>query len=295
MTLTKQFFSPKRVVTLGSKGFIAGAFLDRLRREGVDVCGLGSGEVDLTKPESVDFLKGRIQDEDTVVMFSALTPDKGRDLKSYEANMKMATHLAAAIEKVPPAHLIYISSDAVYPSTGSMMTEESACDATDLYALMHLSREKILGFTMRNLKKPYTILRPCAVYGTGDTHQGYGPNRFVRSALESGKIPLFGVGAEIRDHVWIKDVIEWIWLSALKRQEGVINLVSGRGLSFKEVAKIIAKNCGSPIEIETSEQKAAVFHREFDDRARRESFPERISTPFETAIVQMIQQQKEKR
>ena len=295
MALTKQFFLPKRVVTLGSKGFLAAKFVERVRSEEVDILALGSAEVDLTKPESVDFLRGRIQDEDTVVMFSALTPDKGRDLKTYEANMKMAMHFSSVIEKTPPAHLMYISSDAVYPSTGSTMTEASACDATDLYALMHLGREKILGFAMQNLKRPYTILRPCAVYGIGDTHQGYGPNRFVRSALESGKIPLFGVGAEIRDHVWIEDVIEWIWLSALKRSDGIINLVSGRGLSFEEVAKIISENCGSSIEIATSEQKSPVFHREFDDRGTREAFPERMSTPFETAIVQMIQQQKEKK
>ncbi|MES2309623.1 MAG: NAD(P)-dependent oxidoreductase [Verrucomicrobiota bacterium] len=281
---------PKRVVSLGSRGFVAGRFGELLKAKGVDLLAFSSSDLDLTKSESVTYLSESLQPEDVVIMFSALTPDKGKDLKTYFSNMKMAEHVAAALEKSSPAHFIYISSDAVYSPKESHIDEETSCEAGDLYALMHLSREKIFQFCLRGIQKPLAILRPCAVYGSGDTHHSYGPNRFLKTALQEGKITLFGEGEEIRDHLWIEDLVEWIWNAAVHRSEGVVNLVSGKGISFGEVARLIAKNVSHPVEIVTVPRQSPVTHKEFNDSRTRAAFPNRPATEFEKGIASMMKQ-----
>ena len=39
----------------------------------------------------------------------------------------------------------------------------------------------------------FCIIRPTLVYGPGDTHKGYGPNKFINLALKK-RISLFGNG-----------------------------------------------------------------------------------------------------
>jgi len=48
---------------------------------------------------------------------------------------------------------------------------------------------------------PLAILRPTLVYGAGDPHNGYGPNRFRRLASANQPIVLFGEGEERRPAV----------------------------------------------------------------------------------------------
>ena len=68
---------------------------------------------------------------------------------------------------------------------------------------MHLTREAIL---KDNFNKILCILRPTLIYGPGDTHNGYGPNRFINLALKNKSIPIFGNGEEKRDHIFVEDV-----------------------------------------------------------------------------------------
>jgi len=49
---------------------------------------------------------------------------------------------------------------------------------------MHRTRELMLA---AEAKAPLAILRLTAVYGAGDTHNSYGPNRFLRQALKDGR------------------------------------------------------------------------------------------------------------
>src|SRR3546814_4448578 len=67
-------------------------------------------------------------------MLAALTPDKGRGIGPLDSNMRMMAALCAACEAVPPAHLVYISSDAVYPMKDGLVSEATPAEPTDLYA-----------------------------------------------------------------------------------------------------------------------------------------------------------------
>ena len=77
-------------------------------------------------------------------------------------------------------NLIYISSDAVYSDTKKNKRE--ICNKTKFNSWED-------AFTKRNNVKKYfkshfCIIRPTLVYGPGDTHKGYGPNKFINLALK---------------------------------------------------------------------------------------------------------------
>ena len=114
------------------------------------------------------------------------------------------------------------------------------------------------------------------VYGLNDPHNGYGPNRFRRSACDGKSIILFGNGEEMRDHVDVEDVAELICRIVLFRSTGTINAVSGDVVSFFELAKFVAGEFSSQVEVICSPRIGDMPHggfRSFDNRALLEAFP----------------------
>jgi UDP-glucose 4-epimerase len=278
---------PSRVVILGAHGFVAPALAGQLRTEGVDTFTLGSAAIDLMDPHSVQGLAAALKDGDVVVMLSALTPDKGRDVATLAKNLRMAEHVAAGIAGRRLAQFLYVSSDAVYGGPAAPFTESTPAAPLDLYGLMHRGRELALGESTSKTGVPFCVLRPCAIYGQGDTHNSYGPNRFVRSAVTEKKIRLFGTGEEIRDHVYIRDVAVIATQAILRCSSGTVNVVSGRGISFGNLSRLVAQMTGGTT-IESLPAAGTVTHREFDPQALRESFPEHVTTPLEVGLREMI-------
>ena len=193
---------PARVVLLGAGGFIGRALLARLRTDGIAALAPSSAEVDLAAPGAAAKLAQLLKPADAVVMLSALTPDKGRDIATLMKNLAMMQNLCAAITEAGCAHLVYFSSDAVYDTAIARVTEAVPAAPQDLYGTMHRTREIMAA----GLKAPLLVLRPTLVYGADDTHGAYGPNRFRRVAHRDGKITLFGGGEVLRDHVHVATV-----------------------------------------------------------------------------------------
>jgi nucleoside-diphosphate-sugar epimerase len=261
---------PSRVVVIGPRGFLGAALVRRLEAEGIAHATIGQREADLTSSSSVAALAAAIQPTDSVVMLSAITPDKGRDAVALARNLAMMQHVCAAIEKTGCAHFVYFSSDAVYSFATGLVSEETPPSPQDLYGVMHLARETMARGLART---PILVLRPTGVYGEGDTHNSYGPNRFRRSAEEEGKIRLFGGGEETRDHIHVDDVAAITVRCLLHRSAGVLNLATGRSLSFRDVARIVAGKSGKPVEVAGAPRANPVTHRHYDITSLIKAFP----------------------
>jgi UDP-glucose 4-epimerase len=264
---------PSRVIILGAGGFVSPALAEGLGAGRTNVIAISSSSVDLREAASVGRLSAIFQPGDTVVMTAALTPEKGRDTATLINNLRMAEHVAAAMRARPFSHLIYFSSDAVYDGQSLPISEATPAAPVDLYGIMHRARELELKEASEKAGVPFCVLRPCAIYGPGDTHNSYGPNRFVRTALKDGKIQIFGLGEETRDHVYIGDVVSLTAKVAAHRSSGTLNLVSGQTVSFGDLASQIAQMTGGTAAIESLPRKGAVTHRPFDAAALRGSFP----------------------
>jgi UDP-glucose 4-epimerase len=277
-----------RVVILGARGFVAHALNEALRDAGTSVRAVPQQKIDLQSAEAADKISALVRREDALVVPAALTPDKGRDVSTFMKNLKMAEAVCQAVAATTCSHLVYVSSDAVYPTSPEPMTEDTACSPTDLYALMHTAREQMLGHVASDRGIPFCILRPCAIYGARDTHNSYGPNRFIRSALTERTIRLFGEGEEERDHVYIDDVIAVTRMVLERRTAGVLNVVTGRAVSFRAVAECVARHVQLPVTIQPAPRTGPITHRHFNPSRLRGTFPGIDMTPLEEGIARTV-------
>lgn len=273
--------APERVVLFGAHGFIGKAIQARLQEDGIAALAITSREVDLTLPASVALISGLLKPGDAVVMLSALTPDKGRDIATLMKNLAMMQNLCAALEKTGCAHLVYFSSDAVYDNAVARVTESVPASPQDLYGTMHRTREIMAS----GIKAPLLVLRPTLVYGTDDTHNAYGPNRFRRMAQKDGKITLFGSGEEMRDHVHVDDVASLTVRCLTHQSTGILNVATGVSTPFREVARLVAHQFDKPVEIIETPRANPVTHRHYDVTNSIKAFPDFRFIPLQDGIV----------
>ena len=282
-----------RTVVLGTgSGFIGKKICERLKAGGSEVLAVSSKEIDLCASDSVDRLKKIIRTEDAVVFASAITPDKGKDAATFMKNVTMSVNVATAIEQTPCAYFIYISSDAVYADTINPVREDAPCDSGGLYGHMHRARELVLKPSLQKSKIPHLFLRPTAVYGFGDTHNGYGPNRFLRTGLKQKKISLFGGGEEKRDHIHVDDFCRIVELSLQNKREGILNAATGISISFFDLAKNIAEMVGDGVSVETSARANPITYRHFDVTAVYRAFPEFKFTDLHSGLSDFLRKEK---
>lgn len=279
--------APKRVVVIGSRGFVGRNVCAQLKESGIPTVECSSSDIDLVEASSVSKLKDLIRPGDSVVLISALTPDKGRDVHTMMKNLRMMENVHSALMETPCEHLIYISSDAVYSTCENPISEKTPCDPDSYHGIMHITREKMLADAVKAQGIPLLILRPVALYGKEDTHNGYGPNRFFKTASENNKITLFGNGEEQRDHVFIKDVALLVQRALERKTVGLVTLATGKSISFFDVAQEVMKNVDGECELECLERNNPITHVHFDTTELIKAFPDFSFTALEQGVKEL--------
>jgi UDP-glucose 4-epimerase len=273
---------PERVVVIGSGGFVGGAIARRLADDGIAHLPLGRAELDLLAEGAGKKLAGLLRPGDAVVTAAAIAPCKNTAM--LLDNMRIVQTLVQGLSAVPIAHVVNISSDAIYADGPVPLTEETPAAPTSLHGVMHLAREIALRAEVR---APIAMLRPTLIYGAADPHNGYGPNRFRRLAAAGQEIMLFGEGEERRDHVAVGDVAE-IALRVLKhRSSGALNIASGEVHSFRDVADMTVAQAGTKAAIKPSPRTGPMPHngyRPFDVAATKVAFPDFAYTPLREGL-----------
>lgn len=262
---------PERVVIIGAGGFVGGAIKRKLAAEGIDTLPLTRKELDLLSGGAGGKLAPLLQPADSVVMVSAIAPVK--TVPMLMQNLNMADAVYAALAAKPVAHLVYISSDAVYADDANPVTEGSYCAPSTLHGMMHAARELMLKSATA---APVGILRPTLIYGADDPHNGYGPNRFRRQAEKGEAITIFGEGEERRDHILVDDVAALAVLMLKHRSRGALNAVTGVSTSFHDIAHMVAEQFHNRVAVKSVPRpgpRPHLLHRFFDITNCLKAFP----------------------
>lgn len=278
--------APARVVILGAGGFIGRTLSGLLEQAGIPCLPVDLPGFDLGAAGAGAALAPLLRADDSLVFLASLTPDKGRDAAALRTNIAIAEAVLDAVARRPVAHLLYFSTDGVYPFAGALVSEASPAAPIDSYGAMHLAREMLVREAAAGLAAPLpvAVLRATLVYGGADTHNSYGPNRLRRMAAQDGRITLFGEGEEMRDHVHVGDVARLILLVLRHRSAGLLNIASGRSVSYRGLARMIATLSDRPVEIVAGPRRQPVTHRHFDVTALRRAFPDFRMLPLEEGL-----------
>ena len=258
----------KRVVIIGG-GFISSNLEAKLKTLNIKYFLINRKILNLSDRSSADKLSKIIKKKDIIIFIAAKAPVK--DFKMFNENILILNNICKGLINKKFQKIIYISSDAVFADTKNKIIENSLKDPISLHGLMHLYREHVLSKFFTNL----TIIRPTLIFGSDDPHNGYGPNSFIRLAQSKNDINLFGKGEEIRDHIYIGNVIECIVGSIKKNIFTDINCVTSKEISFYKIAKLI-KFEYPDINFHFNVRKSKMPHngfRVFDNKKLKKYFP----------------------
>jgi len=249
----------KRILILGHTGFVGSNLEEFLCKHlsGVEIIGYSSSTMDLTREEKITELSDKLDSATAVVMCSMLKKEAGDNLDSFSRNMAMTINLCRLLEKYSVRRFVYISSTAVYGEEiqNNNITEETGVQPTSYYGMAKFTSEcmyrKVFAAQQQS---SLLILRPPLIYGAGDRSAAYGPAGFIRKALASEPITLWGNGLEKREFIFIDDMVEIMASLILNKFEGVVNIVSGQSNTFKDILDIVSSLTTNLLEINTRER-----------------------------------------
>ena len=241
----------KKIIILGNKGFIGNGLETFLHKNitDIDVIGLDMPEYDLSSSCCIKKLKN-IFDSDSVVIFLASRKRQfGDDLNSFKYNLSITNNVCEALINKQVKRLIYFSSAAVYGEDihNVNITEETPVNPTSYYGISKYSSECLLQKVCNNL----LLLRPATIYGYGDKGDTYGPVRFLNRAFNERKLITWGDGKELREFIYIDDLIKLLKILIFSHINGVLNIASGRSYSFSDSLNFVKRITSKQIEIES--------------------------------------------
>ena len=231
--------TPNKVVILSNTGFIGKAIYTYLHRNATsEIHGYSSSSINLMYPDSLNALDDIVDEETALILTAAITRDREDTLDSFNTNVTMLTNVAHFLENHRVSKCVYISTVSVYGDAINRLpiTEEMPVNPTSFYALAKYAGEVILQNVANSAGFPLLILRLPGVYGPGDTHlDWYGPGGFIRSIAEEKSIRLYGDGKELRDRLYINDLVCIVHHLTCSDAAGVYNVATGQSHSFIEI------------------------------------------------------------
>jgi nucleoside-diphosphate-sugar epimerase len=174
-----------RVCVTGGTGFIGGALVDRLLRDGASVRVLArpSPRADALAKRGAQIIQGDLSSAEaldeavggTEVVFHAAAMVEGGGSRNQftQTNLGGTKHVFDACIRQGVSHVVYLSSIAVYGlvEDGALIDEFTALDASpekrDSYAQSKIAADKYATSIGERANLAVTILRPGVVYGPG--------------------------------------------------------------------------------------------------------------------------------
>jgi UDP-glucose 4-epimerase len=276
----------QRTLVLGGTGFIGQSLTRLMTEQGMDFISVGSRDIDLESADAHDQVSELAKQCSSVVFLSAIAPTK--TVTDLRRNALITESVCKGLAQAPTIrHLTVVSSDAVYSSRDSFVSEATLPAPDSLHGVMNLSREIACNqIGIDNVM----IVRPTGVYGPGDSHNSYGPNRFARQIAADGRIQVFGEGCAIRDHVYVEDVARLVARVVSGLEIGLVLAVSGSSVSFRQLAERLASRCSPVADIEFVGAEDKPTSRYYESRKFEGWVSELEPTSLEVGIASLFPQ-----
>lgn len=264
-------------LVLGHSGYIGSRVAAALTASGMPVVGRSIPSLDLTRDEAVPALTELLDPNGAVVVCAAIKKQLGDNPEIFAKNLAMTLNVCRALAARPVKRVVYFSSASVYGEDvpHPVISEATPPDSTSFYGIGKYAAERLLLKMVG--QQPGTsvlILRPALVYGPHEPAYYYGPSGFLRSALAQQPITLWGDGQELREFLYIDDMVELTRRLTLGSVTGVLNIASGTSYTFAQALASIEALIGRPPAVNSRPRsKDKVDHR-FDNTRLRQLVPD---------------------
>lgn len=181
-----------------------------------------------------------------------------------------------------PNKVVYLSSSAAYPvdlqQRGTAVSlRENAIDLDDvrspdaLYGWSKLTGE-ILARHARNAGIDVLVVRPFSGWGVDQSRDYPFPSFLDRALRRDSVFDVWGDGSQTRDWIHISDVCEAILTAVDNNIVGPVNLGTGIGTSFEELARMFCDAAGYSPAISFQPDKPTGVHTRVADVVLLHSF-----------------------
>jgi nucleoside-diphosphate-sugar epimerase len=279
------------VLVTGGAGFIGSHLVEELIARGRPVRVLdnfSSGKKSNLLP-GAEIVEGDLRDPaavtrsvagcDTVCHLAALASvprsiERPEETNAVNVEGTLSLLLAAARAKV--RRVVFASSSSVYGETPVLPKHESMVpEPLSPYAVSKLAGEHYGRVATAHFGIEVVSLRFFNVYGPrqdpGSPYAAVIP--IFLSALSAGRpLPVFGDGDQTRDFTFVKDVVDGILLAAeaMGAAGRLYNLAGGRPVTVLEMAHVLGRVAGRPVEIEHRPPRAGDIRHSYCDAALAE-------------------------
>ncbi len=251
-----------RILVTGGAGFIGSHVSDAFLEQGHDVAVLDNLSTGFRRniPHEARFFEQDILDKEGVhrcfkefqpeiVCHHAAQMDVRFSIEEPEfdaqTNILGTLHLILAAVELHVNKFIYVSSGgAVYGEPDSLpVTETNSIKPECAYGITKHTPEHYLYLYKQLRALDFTILRYANVYGPRQNPKGEaGVNAIFIDHMLEGKPPvIYGDGEQLRDYVYVSDIVKANLLALNKGSGQVLNIGSGMGTSVNQIASILAR------------------------------------------------------
>lgn len=259
---TDEDLASKTILVTGGNGFLGRVVVAKLHSLGCKrVAAPNHAKCDLTRMEDVSGLIQRVQ-PDVVIHLAARVGGIGANRRYpgtflYQ-NLMMGVNLIEACRAIPIQKFVCIGTICAYPKFAEVPFQESALwdgypeETNAPYGLA----KKLLLVQLQSYREefgfPGIYLLPVNLYGPGDNfdlESSHVIPAMIRKMIEArdegaASVTLWGTGTATREFLYVDDAAEGI-LAATQRYDSPlpVNLGTGREISIRELAELIAKKC----------------------------------------------------
>ena len=262
-----------RALITGSSGFVGTSLWQRFRTSGWSTIGLGRrllNDPDYVSHDLRQPIPARCDGPiDVVIHAAARSNPWGTRQQFHQDNVVATKHVIEYCRRNGSPHLIYISSSSVYykPEHQLGITEQTPLPIRHVneYSATKRQAEELV----RAYPGSWTILRPRAVFGPGDTVL---LPRIIHAARQ-GRLPVLYSpdGSVVGDLIYIDNLVDAIQTAAEKRVTGIFNLTNNEPVPILDFLFSVFDQLGIPrpkrrVSATTAMAMAGmleVFHRVF--------------------------------
>lgn len=241
-----------KILVTGSSGFMGTNLKKRLEAENHYVCpyDLENGcDINDTKMLT-KLIKQKFDVIYHLAGFSGSSRSNQESKKTFKLNTLSVINIIKLIIKLSPQTKLILSGSRLEYGTPKYLPvdEYHPTEPISVYGLSKLNASQIALTFAKSHSLKTTVFRISNVYGPHpkNNFQGYNViNHFLDLAIKNKEITIFGNGNQIRDYIFIDDLLTVFLLGINDKANGKIyNVGFGKPIKIKDMAKIIIKTAG---------------------------------------------------